>query len=365
MFKAIDRWLAGYFKSVIKRNKIQAKPCHIMFCIADHFEPYAHEANKDEAHKRVYRFVENYPMIFKSLKDSDGRSPLHTFFYPIEQYDPEILNVLKSFTTGGMGEVEVHLHHRDDTSENMTKTIVEFKEKLRNRHGLLGEDRDGKIRYGFIHGNWALCNSLPDGDWCGVNNEIEVLCRTGCYADFTFPSAPSPTQPGMVNVIYRAGGSKEKPRSHDSGTIVMKNKKSERENKLMIIEGPLAINWRKRKYGVIPSIENSTIDSGNLPAKDRVDIWVRQRISVAGKGDWIFIKVHTHGALPINMDVLLGERMKEMHSYLLEKYNDRENWFLHYVTAREMYNIIRAAEDGMEGSPALYRDYEVKPPPCI
>ena len=41
-----------------------------------------------------------------------------------------------------------------------------------------------------------------DGRWCGLNNEIGLLCRLGCYADFTFPSAPSETQPAMVNAIY-------------------------------------------------------------------------------------------------------------------------------------------------------------------
>jgi hypothetical protein len=58
-----------------------------------------------------------------------------------------------------------------------------------------------RIAYGFVHGNWALCNSRPDGDWCGVNEELTVLAQTGCYADFTFPSAPSPTQPRMVNAV--------------------------------------------------------------------------------------------------------------------------------------------------------------------
>ena len=30
---------------------------------------------------------------------------------------------------------------------------------------------------------------------------------------------------------------------------------------------------------------------------------------------------------------------------------------LHYVTAREMANIVRAAEDGATGNPHAYRDY--------
>ena len=78
-------------------------------------------------------------------------------------------------------------------------------ELFAHRHGLLACDRrTGRPAYGFIHGNWALDNSRPDGRWCGVNNELDVLRETGCYADFTFPSAPSPTQPRKINSIYYA-----------------------------------------------------------------------------------------------------------------------------------------------------------------
>jgi hypothetical protein len=33
------------------------------------------------------------------------------------------------------------------------------------------------------------------------------------------------------------------------------------------------------------------------------------------------------------------------------------------VTAREMFNVARAAMDGKAGDPSSYFDYEVKPPP--
>ena len=52
----------------------------------------------------------------------------------------------------------------------------------------------GELRFAFIHGNWSLDNSRPDGRWCGLNNELILLRELGCYADFTLPSAPSDTQ---------------------------------------------------------------------------------------------------------------------------------------------------------------------------
>jgi len=39
---------------------------------------------------------------------------------------------------------------------------------------------------------------------------------------------------------------------------------------------------------------------------------------------------------------------------------------IQYVTARELYNIIKAAEAGKsEDNPEAYRDYEIKPPVYI
>ena len=53
-----------------------------------------------------------------------------------------------------------------------------------------------------------------------MNDEIRVLRETGCYADFTYPSAPGPTQPPTINTIYYATGRPDRPRGHDRGVAV-------------------------------------------------------------------------------------------------------------------------------------------------
>ena len=63
------------------------------------------------------------------------------------------------------------------------------------------------------------------------------------------------------------------------------------------------------------------------------------------------------------MDTLLGEAAHAMHSHLERAYNDGTNYVLHYVTARETYNIIKAAEAGKSGNPHAYRDFILPPPP--
>jgi hypothetical protein len=51
-----------------------------------------------------------------------------------------------------------------------------------------------------------------------------------------------------------------------------------------------------------------------------------------------------------------------MHRYLESRYNDGKRYVLHYVTAREAYNIVKAAEAGEQGDPGRYRDYLLPPP---
>jgi hypothetical protein len=63
------------------------------------------------------------------------------------------------------------------------------------------------------------------------------------------------------------------------------------------------------------------------------------------------------------MDTLLGAPMDAMHAYLERAYNDGSRYVLHYVTAREAYNIIKAAEVGHAGDPGRFRDYPLPPPP--
>jgi hypothetical protein len=240
------------------------------------------------------------------------------------------------------------------------------------------------VRFAFIHGNWSLCNSRPDGDWCGVNEELGILAETGCYADFTFPSAPSSTQPKMVNAIYYAKDMPGRPRGADKGELSscrvagLLNERSQdslsscsttqqRGNSttvpLMLITGPLALNWRRRKWGILPRLENADISGTNPPTADRVRLWARQQIGVIGRPDWVFVKLHTHGCVPGNARVLLGSQMRVMHETLQREFNDGQHWQLHYVTAREMHNLVKAAEANLPGAPGQYRDTPISPPP--
>ena len=358
--KNMDIWFYQYLKSVFNRPHSN-KTKHIMFCFVDHYEPQWERPSRETENERVEQWFQQYPKIASKHQDADCCYPKHTFFYPEEEYRKDHLDKIADLCAKGYGEIEVHLHHDNDTSENLTKTLLDFTEKLHSEHGAFTRDSDtGKLHYSFIHGNWTLCNSHPNGEWCGVNDELLILKETGCYADFTYPAAPDPAQTSTVNTIYYAEDKPGLAKSHDKGVDVKVG--GEPCGDLMIIQGPIGLNWKKLKKKIFPQIENSDIRNTMPPSNDRVDLWVKTGVHVKGKPEWLFIKIHTHGAQEKSMNSLLGKPFDDMCHYLESKYNDGEKYKLHYVSAREMYNVIKAAEAGKEGNPNQYRDFKLPSP---
>jgi len=359
--KKMQSWLWNYTKSrFANRAKIE-QTRHIMFCFVDHYEPqWKNKDNIELERKRVDRWMTDYPKMASKFMDADGCHPKHSFFFPEEEYRKEHLDKISDLCAKGFGEIEIHLHHENDTSDNLRKTLSGFAQRLHEEHNALSIDPStGKPTYAFIHGNWVLDNSHPKGHWCGVNDELIVLKETGCYADFTFPS-PDESQPAMLNTIYYAKDDPIKPKSYENGQPIKKYGKSWGD--LLLIQGILSLNWKVKKKGIFPQIENSDVRKAFPPSTNRVDLWVEQNIHVEGKPEWTFIKVHTHGAQDGDMDTLLGDPIEKMHSYLSSRYNDGDEFALHYVSAREMYNIVKAAEAGKEGNPNDFRDYVLSAP---
>ncbi len=130
---------------------------------------------------------------------------------------------------------------------------------------------------------------------------------------------------------------------------------------LLLIQGPLALNFRRRKLGLLPRIDNAEI-MGHYPATpDRIRRWVRQHIHVRGRPEWVVVKASCHGAEERHFEALLGDDAHRMYSYLEAAFRDRAGYRLHYVTARELYNIIKGAEAGLEADPGAFRDFLIPP----
>jgi len=320
---------------------------HVFFCITDHFEPFWHNTDKDLAKDRVTRWHQGYPELVGRFRDNGGRAPRHAFFYPQEEYVPEYLDMLADLHHRGLGEVEIHLHHDNDTSEGLRDKLLSFKDVLQEQHGLLHSDPlTGEPVYAFIHGNWTLNDSGENGRYCGVKDELVVLKETGCYADFTYPSAPHPTQPPIINSIYYAENLPGRARSHFKGNAAAYNKSTDGD--LLLFQGPLGLNWRQKRRGVFPAVENGDITGKNPPSGDRIDLWIETGVCVKNWPRWVFVKAYTHGAQEGNSSLLLSERGAAMYEYLLTRYNDGDRYILHFSTPWEMYRCVKVLERGDE-----------------
>jgi hypothetical protein len=342
--RTMPRWLPGYgasrLRHIAHRDGLAIK--RVWVTITDHFEPWWRHADDRTALDRVRRWARRWPIIAGRYADDAGRPPCYTFFYPEEQYHPEAIDALAGLAGKGIADVEVHLHHDRDSEGAFVDRVRSFIDRLHTQHALLRRDDRG-IRFGFIHGDWALDNSLPGGHACGLNNEITLLCRLGCYADFTLPSAPSPAQTRMVNTIYWAKDDPARPKSHDTGVAVTAN--GAVAGDLLMIPGPLTLNLREWRRPLVPRVEVGELAGNCQPTRHRVTLWKRVAPRI---GDDLFLKLFAHGAPEKNAEPLLADDgvLERTLRYLADDCR-RSGTQLFFVSAWQMWVAIEAIRRGL------------------
>lgn len=362
-------WLLRYpfsrASSFLERTAFERK--HIIFTIANHFEPgwsYA-PISLDEQRRRLDDYIEEARKTGEAVIDADGTKFRHTNFYPAEQYDRRILDAMSAMQAEGLGDVEIHLHHgleKPDTAENLRKTLIEFRDVLAEEHNCLSRfDGAGSPVYAFVHGNLALGNSAG-GKLCGVDEELQILAETGCYADFTLPSAPDETQVPVINQIYEIGLPLNEKMAHRRGKRVCVLPKNGIEPQLpLIFTGPLIFNWTRRVKGLpVPRI-----DDGVLAANQPLDLarfrrWMNANITVKGRSDWVFIKLYCHGFFDYDQSACIGEDARRFFSDVIENGEKTGGYKVHFATSREVFNMATAAMDGAAGDPNDYRNYRLQ-----
>lgn len=360
------RWLPAYGWQRLSRRSSRRSGLHLIIALADHFEPAfmperpSEYAELSEQERRLEEWCRVYPKEFDLWRDSDGFPFRHTYFSPAEQFNKSLTERLAEHCHQGWGEIEIHLHHgvnTPDTHDNTRRALVEFRDTL-VQHGCLSRwNGEGTPRYAFVHGNWALANSAG-GLYCGVDEEMQILAETGCYADLTLPSAPSPAQISKINSLYECALPLDRRAPHRRGRNLRVGKPPAVFP--LIIQGPLGLNFRQRANRLpVPKIESSALTSMYPPTLARLELWRNAAITVDGCPDWVFIKLHCHGMDPRDKEAMLGGLMRSFLQDLVAESRDSGKYALHFVTAREMVNIALAACDGRGGNPGDYRDYRL------
>jgi hypothetical protein len=361
----MSRWLPGYLWQRLARHRAPNRT-HVVLALADHFEPAivpeegAARAPYPEQERRLERWCREYPNRFGSYRDAEGRPLVHTYFYPAEQYDRPLVARLAEHCHAGWGEIEIHLHHgaeAPDSAENTRRQLIEFRDQLAREHGCLSYwGESPQPRYGFVHGNFALANS-NQGRQCGVDNEIQILAETGCYADMTLPTASfHAAQIGKINSIYECGLPLVERAAHRRGRDLERGKPPQAFP--LFVQGPLMLDFNAGSGSPRLRIDNGALTGTNPASLHRLSLWKQAAISVKGRPDWLFIKLHCHGMDPGHEEANLGSAMQEFVRELTAGAEGR-NEVVHFVSAREMVNIILAACDGKEGNPGEYRDYQL------
>jgi hypothetical protein len=338
-----ELWLPGYLRDRSRHLLKSHPPKRLWVAITDHYEPLVGNVTLKTALERVSRWQDRWPRIADDApRDAQDKPPCYTFFYPQEEYRSELLAPLAAITRSGIGDVEVHIHHDRETRVAFQEKIRTYCLRLREAHGLL-HDQDGRIVFGFIHGNWALDNSRPDGRWCGLNGEIELLHALGCYADFTMPSLPSPTQGRVINQVYWCTGTSDRPKAFDRGIEATPG--GGIQGDLLMIAGPLGLRYRGR---VLPRIETGEIAAYDPPTRYRVKRWLDLAPRV---GDDAFLKLYSHGAPEGNAAALLDGGLANLFHWLHEIAAERQIE-LHWASAFEMYCAIKGLVHGSNSLPS-------------
>jgi hypothetical protein len=327
-------WLVPYLRDRLRKNLRPARPKRAWVAITDHYEPLYKGTSIEMALGRVARWRDQWPRVAgDSPRDAAGQPPQYSFFYPQEEYRRELLDGIAEIVRLGVADVEVHLHHNNEQRDAFIRKVTEYCRRLTDDHGLLRQ-QDGRTVFGFIHGNWALDNSRPDGKWCGLNGEIALLRDLGCYADFTMPSIPAPTQGRVVNQIYWCTNNPgNRPRSFDHGIEATVG--GGKHGDLLMITGPLGLRFGER---LMPRLETGEIAGYDLPTASRVSQWFDLAPTI---GEDIFLKLYTHGAQERNFEPLLNGGLASLFHWLSEE-AERRGIEIHWATAWQMYRAADA-----------------------
>src|SRR5215212_3244770 len=153
-------WLPGYLRREAGRRfqPPVSGTRHLIFCFVDHYEPHVGRVDDATARRRLDAWLEQYPRIAARHGDAHGRPPTHSFFYPWDELEPSELRDLAAVCAAGWGELEIHLHHQDDTAETLRQKLRAAVARWQEAGALGRWPATERPAFGFIHGNWALDN---------------------------------------------------------------------------------------------------------------------------------------------------------------------------------------------------------------
>ena len=198
------------------RTRLPLKEVVVFHC--DHFEPYALDG------AGVPIGAAHVAMLLSRLRAPERVGPPLSAFYGNQAFyhhggawhhthrvmeDESILTELAAHDI----DLHVHIHHENWTREGRPETeCAALFEELLVKQLVYMRGRSKGLpaggRWAFVHGCWALQASDPR--ICNLTEEIGLLYKHGCCADFSFPAGrrhcdPLDKHPRWIDPYHSAG----------------------------------------------------------------------------------------------------------------------------------------------------------------
>ena len=339
-------WLPSYLTATDTDQVIPDHQKHLIFLMVDHYE----HGTTDKATLANKKWCDSFRELSNSYRDDYGNRFRYTWFYPYDHHNDGIMRELSLMAYEGYGEVEMHWHLTSAlglTPADYPDALAEAIAWYQQFGAMITAGDNPRTAFGYVAGSWDLDGARPGPKSHGLTNQISVLFNEGCYADFTYSTIGTSAQPAKVNALFYVTDDPREPKSHNDGDDVVVG--SVVNDRLMIFEGPMMMDWQG-------GLEYAAIEADPRFSHDRVDKWIKANIHVTGRPEWVFVKVYSHGAQSKN--VVIAHDMEVMLKSVIARCKEREI-DLHFMSAREAFNVAKAAEAGQSGNPEEYRDYYI------
>ena len=328
-------------------------PIDIIFSSVNRFDPIDAGDDPELQTSIIKQWAELYPAIINGVLDSDGYPPKNTWFCPADESLSEILHPLLNLCDNGFGEMEVMIDIGGEPAVQDINKLARIIEKYRHNGIPELENRNQTLNFAIITAVKEPIAQIEERE--KVRKVLTSSEDLGGYADFTSP-VHSMIKRRKLNRIYDLS---EQSRGPDKDEVAKSPGENSRDPGLFLnFPGPLFFNYEN--YSLLPYMDNAEISSEKPFERKRVENWIKANVHVAGKPEWLFLRTSTRGAKPDIANMLLGDDGRQMYMQLVDKFS-YPDYRLHFVTAREAYNIAAAAIDGHGGNPNDYRDYKIKP----
>lgn len=294
--------------------------------------------------------LETFASLASEHIDSDSRKFQLTFACSGRNSDSTTLHMLTEFCRRELGEVE-YLIPWDFSSEASMREKLEQGLRRFNSYGWMSTV-GSEVRF-------AVVRERNSGDRRETDlwRQVSVLSDLGCYADMSFPGVRSSWPQSRVNTMFMVTSADYEPRNESDELMAGRLGKGG----LLVIKGPSLIDWTDWRFTLKPYVEDGHLSPEAPPDPGRVDSWIRANVHVIGQPNWIFVKLTIGGLNDAASAQSLRHSLDRSLMYLEEICNDNEMYRLHYVTAREVYNVAMAAQAFKGGNAGLFRDYLIGP----